>query len=306
MMAGLEAYNGLFLSSLSDLESRIAKVNSEISSGIRVQEASDDPAAVAPIISYQSQISAISQVQTNLSTTQVEAQTADGALQNAASLLDQLTSLGSRGASSTVSATDRQTFATQVQDIEQQLVTIANTAVNGRYIFGGDNATTPPVTYDPSTPGIAPVTVAATNTATVSNSSGNELVPRLTAQQIFDVQNPPGTPATGNIFQAAFSLSQALLNNNQAGINAALDQVKAGVAQLGQATTSYGDIENWISQALSTSTSQLTNVKAALGAVRDSDIAADATQLTLDQTALQASLTAHGSLNTKSLFSYLG
>ncbi len=306
MIAGIEAYNGGFLADLSQLETRISQVNTQITSGYRVNQASDDPSAVAPILEYQSQISQIKQVQTNLAGVQTETQTADGVLQTASSLLDQLVTLGANGASSTATAATRASLAEQVQGIEQELVAVANTTVSGRYIFGGDNASTAPYTYDAtSAEGVVQNTGQA-NTATISDSNGNQLVPRLTAQQIFDVKNPDGTPAAGNIFNAAYSLSQALLANDQTGIQNALTNVKAGVTQLGQATTSYGNIENWITQASQSATTQANNLTQALGSIRDSDVATDATQLTLDNTALQAALSAHASLNTKSLFSFLG
>jgi flagellar hook-associated protein 3 FlgL len=307
MMAGIQAYNGTFLADLSNLEARIANVNNQISSGFRVNQASDDPAAVAPIISYQGEIDSITQVQTNLSNQQVEAQSADGALQNAATLLDQLVSLGSTGASSTTTAASRTTLGQQVQDILQQLVTIANTSVNGRYVFGGDASNVQPYTYNwGTTGGVTANVTTPSNTATISDSNSNQIVPRLTAQQIFDVQTSTGTPASGNIFQAAFDLGQALLTNNQSGATSAIDEVKAGVNQLNQASTSYGNIETWIQQASSSATSKLNDVTTALSAIRDSDVATDATQLTMDQTALQASLQAHGNISNKSLFDYLG
>ncbi len=405
MMAGLQAYNGMFLADLSNLESRISTVNNQISSGIRVNQASDDPAAVAPIIAYQSEIASINQVQTNLSTTQTEAQTADGALESASTLLDQLVTLGANGASSTATAADRQTFGQQVQDVEQQLVALANTSVNGQYIFGGDNPTVAPYTYNwGATSGATANVATPSSTASISDSNGNQIVPRLTAQSIFDLQvSPGGGPAAGNIFQAAFDLGQALLSNNLTGatstslatvtnpatsnidpsssftltvngtnysipgpistlnglataingsgagvtasavnvgtaaapdyrlnlqspngapdsiklsdannvsllstISAGIDEVKAGATQLSQATTSYGDIQTWIQQATSSATSKLNDIQAALSSIRDADVATDATQLTLDQTAMQASLAAHGNMNTKSLFDYLG
>lgn len=306
MIAGLDAYNGSFLASLSDLETRISQVNQQISSGHRVNQASDDPSAIAPILEYQAQISHVNQVQTNLNSAQTEAQTADGALQTAATLLDQLVSIGASGASSTASASARASLGEQVQGLEQQLVSIANSSVNGRYIFGGDSPGTAPYTYDWTSPEGAVQNSSPTNTTVVTDASGNQIVPRLTAQQIFDPRNSDGTPAAGNIFNAAYSLGQALLSNNQTGIQNALDDLKTGVGQLGQATTSYGNIQTWIQQASQQATTQLNNVTQALSGVRDSDIASNATQLTLDQTALEAALSAHGSLNTKSLFSYLG
>jgi flagellin-like hook-associated protein FlgL len=43
-----------------------------------------------------------------------------------------------------------------------------------------------------------------------------------------------------------------------------------------------------------------------LGSLRDTDVAQAATDLTLANTAMQAALAAHGSMNVKSLFDYIG
>jgi flagellar hook-associated protein 3 FlgL len=306
MISGVYANNGNFLADLSELENRISQVNKQISSGIRVNQASDDPSAVAPILAYQGQLSEIKQVQSNLNSALTEAQTADGALQTASNLMDQLVSIGAQGASSTASASARAVLGEQVQNIEQQLVAVANTSIGGTYIFGGDSSSTAPYTFLWTNPEGVVASGTPANTATLRDTDGNEIVPRLTAQQIFDVQNPPGTPAPGNIFQAVFALGTALLANDQPGIQSALDQVKAGSAQLQQSTTAYGNIENWIQQGSQTATTHLNNITQALSAVRDSDVAADATQLSLDQTALQAALAAHAGLGTKSLFNFLG
>ena len=306
MISGVYANDENFLADLSQLENSISQVNKQISSGIRVNQASDDPSAVAPILAYQGQISEIKQVQMNLNSAQTEAQTADGALETASSLMDQLVSLGAEGASGTSSASARAVLGEKVQSIEQQLVAVANTSIGATYIFGGDSSSTPPYAFSWTSPEGVIASGRPTNTATIRDTDGNEIIPRLTAQQIFDVKDSTGAPAAGNIFQAAFALGTALLANNQPGIQSALDQVKAGSAQLQQSTTAYGNIENWIQQASQNATAHLNNITQALSAIRDSDIATDATQLSIDQTALQAALSAHASLNAKSLFSFLG
>lgn len=306
MIAGLQAYNQSFLADLNQIQDKISRSNRDIASGYRVNQASDDPAAVAPILSYQNQLAHLTQVQTNLNGAQTESQIADGALQTAASLLDNLVSIGARGASSTADATTRATLGQQVQAIEEQLVSIANTAVGGRYIFGGDTSSTAPYTFNWANPKGVVQNSGASSTATLQDASGNSINPRLTAAQIFDIRDSFGAPAAGNVFNAAYSLGQALQANSQSGIQSAMDQVKAAVTQLGQSTTSYGNIQTWIQQAQHGAATQQSNVTQALSALRDTDVAAEATALTLNQTALQAALAAHGNLNTKSLFSYLG
>ena len=306
MISGIPAFNGIFLADLSNTESQITRANQEISSGFRVNQASDDPSAVASILNDQNSISQILQVQTNLSEAQTEATGADGSLQSTSSLLDELVSIAAQGASSTATAASRSVLGEQVQQIQQQLVAIANTSVGGRFIFGGDSSSTAPYTYNWSSPGGVTANANPSNTATIADSSGNQTVPRMTAKQIFDARNPDGTPAAGNVFQSVYSLGQALLTNDQSGVQAANSALQISVTTVGQATTFYGTTQNWIQQANDTATSQLNNLKQSLSSVRDTDIASAATQLSLDQTALQAALSAHGTLDNKSLFSYLG
>lgn len=309
MLAGLDGFNGSFLADLSNIENRMTAENKQITSGIRVNQPSDDPTAIASILDFQRTIDQISQVQSNLNTANTEASVADGALQSASTALDQLMSIASQGASSTVSATSRTVLGQQVQQIAQQMVSIANTTVQGRYIFGGDDATTAPYSFDWTQPdGIVQSTFAGNLASTMSlrNATGGAINPRMTAQAIFDVRDGGGIPTTGNVFQAIYALGQALQSNNQAGVQAAIPMLQDAVAQIGQATTFYGHVENWIQNAQQDGTQISNNVQQALGTVKDADIAASASQLTLDQTALNAALAAHGSFNTRSLFSYLG
>ncbi len=309
MLAGLDGFNNGFLADLSNIENRMSAENKQITSGIRVNQASDDPTAIASILDFQRAIDQISQVQNNLNTASTEASAADGALQSASTLLDQLVSIAAQGASGTVSATSRTVLGQQVQQIAGQMVSIADTTVQGRYIFGGDDVTTPPYSFDWTQPDGVVQSASAANlasTATLRNATGGTINPHMTAQAIFDLRDGSGNPTTGNVFQAIYALGQALQTNNQAGVQAAIPMLQAAVAQVGQATTFYGHVETWIQNAQQDGTQIANNAQQALGTVKDADIAASASQLTLDQTALNAALAAHGSFNTRSLFSYLG
>jgi flagellar hook-associated protein 3 FlgL len=306
MLSGIDSSNGSFLADLNQIENRISRTNQQITSGVRVHEASDDPSAIASILESQNQIDQVTQVQTNLNLAKNDASTADGALQSASQLLDQLISIATEGATSTQTASGRTTLGQQVQQIEQQLVGIANTTVGGRYIFGGDDPTTQPYTFNWASGEGVVQNNTASNTATIVDAAGNSIVPGMTAQQIFDLQNTNGTPATGNVFQAVYSLGQALLANDQTGVANAVAGIQAAATQVEQATAYYGNTENWIQQASEDAANRLTNLQQQLSSVRDTDIAAAATQLSTDQTALEAALSAHASLNNKSLFSYLG
>src|SRR5581483_4319651 len=231
MISGIEGANGSFLADLNQIENRMTQTNKQITSGTRVNQASDDPAAVANILAYQNQIDQITQVQANLNLANNDATTADGALQNASTILDQLISLAAQGANVTATASSRATMGQQVQQLEQQLVSIADTSIGGRYIFGGDDPSTVPYTFDWTSPEGVVQNNTASNTALLTDASGNSIVPGMTAQQIFDQKNSDGTPAANNVFQAVYSLGQALLANDQTGAANAAVSLKTAASQ---------------------------------------------------------------------------
>jgi flagellar hook-associated protein 3 FlgL len=302
MIAGIYGSNSTFIADLTNIQNNITQVTEQISSGVRVNEASDDPAAVPEILSYQASIAATTQAQTNLNAAQTEAQTADSALQTASTLLDQLVSIATEGASSGTSASSDESLAEQVQQIGQQLVQIANTTVQGRYIFGGDDSSVAPYSFNTtaSTPaGWFVASATPTNTGVITDSNGSEIVPRMTAQQIF-------ASPSGSIFQGVSDLATALQSASQTAAQTALTELQAGVQQLGQASVFYGGVENWITQSNQEASSQITSLQSALSNVRDTDVATAATQLSLDNTALEAALAARGTLDNRSLFSFLG
>lgn len=307
MLAGLDAFNGTFLSDLNSVEKRITQANQQLSTGYRINQPSDDPSAIGAILAFQSQVDSVSQVQNNLSQATTIANVADSALSTASNILNQLTSIAAQGASSTSTPQARSSLGTQVQGIEEQLVSIANTTFSGQYIFGGDAATTQPYTFNWSVAGGVVQNNTSGTTAVIANSDGGAIpVPGQTAQQIFDARNPDGSPATSNIFQNVYALGQALQNNDQAGIQAAAAALQSSVVQLGQATTIAGNTLNWLQQSSDAATTKLTNLRTQLSSVRDADAVQAATNLTTAQTAEQAAIAAHGSLQIKSLFSYLG
>jgi len=298
MLKGIGADNYTFVTNLNNIENQINVTTQQISSGIDVNQASDNPAAVGPILSLQSAIDRVTQVQTNLSTANAVANTADSALQTANSIVNQLTTIAAQGATSTTSATTRTSLAQQVEELEQQLVSIADTTVQGNYIFGGDNQSIPPYTFDGTNPPVAGV-ANPTNTGVITDADGNTIVPIPTAQQIFD-------SPSGSLLQSVDSLRVALQNNDQAGVTTAATSLSTADTQLNLGAQTVGASEDWINNATTNASQLLTTLKSQLSGLRDTNIAAASTQLTLDQTAYEAAISAQANIPTKTLFDFMG
>lgn len=300
MLKGIQGQNPSFLADLSRIQDRIAITNKQITSGYRVNQASDDPQSITSILKLQGQIDHLTQTQTNLSTAKAQIQMADSALQTTTTIVDQLTSIASQGATGTTTSEARAVLADQVKQLAGQLAGIANTSANGQYIFGGDDPTVAPYTFNwaSGTNGVVSNSTSAA-TALLDDGLGSTISAGMSAADIFD--------SGGNsIFAAAYSLGQALANNDIPGVQTALASLNSAGTYLSQVSASYGNRENWISQATETASNQLSTLQASLASIRETDLPSAITQMTSDQTALQAAISAHASLSNKTLFDYFG
>jgi flagellar hook-associated protein 3 FlgL len=296
-----------FLASLDTTQMQMQQAQSEVSSGLRVQQASDDPTEIAEILQLHGDISQNQQIQSNLNSVSSELSTADSALQTAVQAVESATSLGTQGATSTATADQRTILAQQVAGILQTLVGIANTSTDGRYIFSGDQDTQPAYQLDPTQPEGVKQLVSAPATRVIVDASGTSISVSKTAQEIFDAQDANGQPTAGNVFAAVNALATALQNNDQAGISQAVISLQSADQYLNDQLAFYGQAETSISTATSVAQQFQTQETSNLSQLRDADVAKVAVQLNQEQVQNQAALSAESTLlQRRDLFSYIG
>jgi len=295
-----------FLNGANNLQNQILKTSNALSSGYQVNSAADAPQQTSALVDLGSQLSTLQTYQTNLSSVQSEAQTADQTLGTAINLVQNAQSIASQATGITITPAQMQNMASVIQGIQQQMVTLANTNVAGRYIFGGDQGAAP-YQYDATstTNGVDQLT---TQTATYAfvNPTGQTIYQPLTATQIFDNQDSLGMPTANNVFVALQSLTTALQNNDTTGIQNALSSLDTVSGWLNQQQGYYGTTEQRITTEQNTVASQITTVQTSIGAIRDTDMVKAATDLSQETTAQSAAYEAQAAISKKSLFDYLG
>jgi flagellar hook-associated protein 3 FlgL len=293
-----------FLNGLATLQSQELQTQQQLSSGYAVTTAADNPAATQDLVDLGSSLATAQSYQSNLGNVQAEASAADTAIGSAITLIQSAQSLGAQGASSIATASQRQNLATQIQSIQQQLVSLANTQVGGRYIFGGDQDQAAPYQYNASsTEGVDALTTAS-STRQIVNPAGEVVYQSLTAGTIFDPQSG-GSPTAANAFAALQNLQTALQANDTAGVSTALTSLASASAWLNQQQVHYGTAEQRLTSEQSNVAGQLTTIQTSIGGIRDANIAQDATDLTQESTDQQATMAAQAEVPQKSLFDYL-
>ncbi|MGC2657485.1 MAG: flagellin [Bryobacteraceae bacterium] len=306
-MFTIMASSDVFLTNLNALEQRMLTDNQQVSSGLRVSSVADDPTSVGDILELNTQIDSNTQIGQNLGIVQTEVNSAESSINTATTLMDVATQLATQGSTGTAGASERQELANQVSGLIQEMQGLANTQVDGRYLFSGDSDQTPPY-------GTVDLTANSTNavgtyqgtasTRTVQGPEGSTISVALTAQQIFD-GGASGTPAT-SVLQALTELYNGLTSNDQGTIQQAASDITSSASYLSTQQASYGAIQQNISAAMNTQTTLKTNLESELSSIQDADSATAITHMQEDSTTEQAALSAYSSLPKKSLFDYLG
>jgi len=144
----------LSLQSLQSIQQRRERLTGQLSSGLRVQDPSDDPVAAAEIIQTNSQLSTGAQALTNLQRAGDQLQTVDSALNQAILLVQRAQTLAAEGANFTQTAATRSSIAAEVSGLIQGLLAVANTSFGGRYVFAGSADGAQPFVADSTSSGI--------------------------------------------------------------------------------------------------------------------------------------------------------
>src|SRR5260221_2955263 len=140
----------------------------QLASGRRVNVPSDDPAAAATLSLNHAQASQDGQFLQVISGVSARLQVADSTLGSIVSSLDRAISLGVEVGGATLSSSDRSAITLELQGVKQQLLSLANTAFQGIYLFGGTADPTDPVNANAASPsGVSYAGNNRTNTLSV-------------------------------------------------------------------------------------------------------------------------------------------
>jgi flagellar hook-associated protein 3 FlgL len=134
-----------FLSALDTLESNLSQTQNQISAGVNFTTPSQDPIAAGAVNNYDQVLSQSKQYTANGNSAQTGLQTEDTALSQLQSQLQSLRSLALEANSGTQTGEDLSAIAEQATQIQNSLLSLANTQDgNGQYIFSGFATQTQP------------------------------------------------------------------------------------------------------------------------------------------------------------------
>lgn len=293
--------------SLDRLNTRLKayeRTQSELATGRRIIKPSDDPAGSRRAISLRATMQTHERNLANVSDAIGWLDAADAQLQSGLERLGRARELTVRGSTSS-GLSERMALASEIEQIAEELLGIANASHVDRPLFGGysegpavtrDTTTTPP-TYS----------FAGGQEEVTRRVSDTELVRvNTTAAEWLGVN--PADPDDGTHLLAQLDALVADLRNPAKGpgdISPYLDTLKAAQDVMASRLADIGAATNRVESARDRAEAQLLTVRTELSNVQDVDVARGVMELQIQQVAYEATLQALAKALPPSLGAFL-
>jgi flagellar hook-associated protein 3 FlgL len=295
-----------FLNALSQLQKRLNDVQRQLSSGLRIERASDAPDRVYDVIYRQSQIQHSNQIFKNLARVQATVNAADASLFQAVSVLEEAIVTGTQALNINLDADSSAALVEEARSHHESLVRLSLTTTEGRFVFGGDQNEQAPYQLNTANPNGVDRLTTSPATKLVLDFDGSRFLAGRTAQEIFDHREADDSLSQDNAFAAVQGLRTAIEAGDTAAITASMEKLHAAHAYLNRQFSFYGSVQTRITESINRVQQAEVRMKSELSDIRDTDVAAAAVQLTQIQTSIEAALRAQGSTAAApNLFDYL-
>lgn len=283
---------------------RIAKNQQKLATGRQLLTASDDPAGHAAATRLGARLAATEQYQRQASLAHDALTASDSALDGLSAVLGRVHELAVAGANAGLSAGDRAAMATEVNQLLEETVDLANTSDGSRYLFGGRETSTKPLSVTRNAAG--DITAAIWNPRGVDASVDIDVSAGLSVQS-----NIGGTSVLGAATDPTFlpallvQLRDALNSNDQTAVNGLLDSLTTAQTRLTNARATVGGRLESVERAQADLDTTRLATQTALSAVTDADLARVTVELSQQQTVYQAALRAAATAIQPSLLEFL-
>ncbi len=236
-----------------------------LSSGYRINQASDDAAGLAISENLRAQIRGLRQANRNSNDGVSLVQVAEGGLNEVSNMLIRLRELGVQAASDTIGDTERKFLDVEYQQLKSEIQRITEvTSFNNRDLLNG-------------TGGVLDIQVGVHNDAFKDRISFNASAANASLESL-------GLTAEGLATKEGAQMS--------------LDTVDKAMVSVNAIRANFGALQNRLQSTIQNLAIADENLSAANSRIRDTDVAAETAELTRNQILMQAGISVLGQANS--------
>ncbi len=212
------------LRNLTSSYSKMDTLMDQVSTGKKINRPSDDPVIAMKGMGYRTELKQIEQYKRNTSEVHNWMDNTDSALDKATQTMQKLRELAVQASNDTYDASERENIMKEVEQLKKHMMDIANTSVNGKYIFNGTDTETPPVNEADE---FAP---SSTSPVLIDVAGGTKLQANVNPEDVFG----------DNLFANIDSFIEDLGNNDQEAIEGNIEKLQGGIDNIINARADLG------------------------------------------------------------------
>jgi flagellar hook-associated protein 3 FlgL len=289
--------NDAMVRQIQQLMSDQAKLQLQVSSGRRITQPEDDPAAVGRVLNLQTEQRQLEQYADNSSRALTLSQTSFSGLQGLKKVSDRAGELATLGTGA-LSSDSMRTYGNEVDQLLEQALQLANSRSGGDYIYGGTAVDEPPF--------VATRDGAGKITAIVFNGNTDQAsIPLSEATSVSPSTSGATNTGIGAYLTDLISLRDALVSTDIDAVRAMQPDMLVGENIIIAAMADSGGIQTRIEAAQSQHKDRVMGLEMLVSNEASVDLPTTIVKLNQTQTAYQAALSSAAKVMNLSLLDYL-
>ena len=291
------------LADVNQAYNRLTQTQSEMSSGKKIQQPSDDPYGMSLVMSEQGQLGMLTAYSNNVADGQSYTEASQGAMTNIANIVQRVRELVVGAANGSNTASDLSGTAAEVKQLIDAVKQEANTQYNGQYIFSGTANVQP---YQTATGDLYQGNSGSAAAVTRQIGPGTSVQVNVDLSSVLGSGSAGAGGSDGKLLDTLNSIYTHLNSGNTSALGGAdLTAIDTNFSNLTQMQASQGAVTNRLQLASSRIASLQTAATQVLSNTQDADMAQVAIDYSTQQAAYTAALKAGASIVQESLLNFL-
>ncbi len=215
----------------------------QLATGMKINKPSDDPVGITYSLRYRAELSSNEQYQKNVDSAVSWLEFNDTVLNQAGNVVQKLRELTVQASTGSNPQSALDSINEEVLQLKEQLIDIANSKLNGKYIFNGQKYDVKPYEFTKNADGSSDTTAAAgvvTDPGAINFIVGEsvQLPINVTGTEVF------GSGEQDNLFVIINNISGALKSGNHVGVSAQLGMIDTRMDKILSTRAEFGAKSN--------------------------------------------------------------
>ena len=311
-------------SRLNDVSLQLEELRSIGATGKKLNRASDDPAAVRPVLNTRKQISNIERNLETMGKSLDTMQATDGHLEHVENIMQRAKEIMTNGINGALNDDDLTVLADEMAQLRKELLDSANGMVDGKYLFGGYEEDTTPFVENPAyDPALYDANDSATwpyfyqgdeNATSLEITTGERITVNLTGNDLFfGTTTWDPTTSTNNstetgrydLFLELTQAEEALRANDQVGMQASMSDLEGAAEQNRRLRSQLGNRATRVETAMDYQEGVKIDLTQILSRYEDADAIEAFNAIVQQETAFQAALSVTAKVSSMSILDFI-